>query len=661
MDRDDRQTPVEKEDGRIYYHHCTFIHDCSGIPIRIAVEDLVAVKTEADDEETRELRLKYWVGQVAALFEEDGDMRFMMRFFDLPAQWKYMNGDDARLMNLFGDSFRKLEILESDVCEVNPVDAILAKLNWWTKESEAVDDNRGLKGDEIPRGFFTDRMVVRCGSDGKRRHDLSDSLWPAPPGRRRNRLIVQCPVSRFSLQSAGLGASVVSSSLESTDPAYSRAVECLKLSVLPENLPCREEETATIREFVKAAVKTIGTSGNVLYISGVPGTGKTASVLSVMTHLQKTNSNPFEFININSMKLNTPTDLYLDLFNKLWIKGKKFKADKPQERLTEYFSISDPKRPVTVLLVDEIDYLVNKSQAVVYQLFDWPLLRTSKLILLTISNTMDLPERLMPRVASRLGLARLNFLPYNAEQIRKVIIERLKEAKAEHVFGEDGIRLAAMRVAMHSGDVRKALQICRRAIELREGPKVNAHDVNRAQQDLYSSPFIAMMAHLPYLAKVVLIALVKETEEKTAGSVILRDVYYRFTNILKTFGPSFPLRTLYFSDFTRVITDLKKQSLVKVAKQSASSLASYVAEIRVSAETPDFADLELQQASETRQVKKAGTTKRPKGVQRENTAAEEDVDGANYLICLNELIEGSDVRRALIDEAGDTTAQRLLL
>lgn len=101
------------------------------------------------------------------------------------------------------------------------------------------------------------------------------------------------------------------------------------------------------------------------------------------------------------MKLNTPTDLYLDLFNKLWIKGKKFKADKPQERLTEYFSISDPKRPVTVLLVDEIDYLVNKSQAVVYQLFDWPLLRTSKLILLTISNTMDLPERLMPRVASR--------------------------------------------------------------------------------------------------------------------------------------------------------------------------------------------------------------------------------------------------------------------
>jgi len=100
---------------------------------------------------------------------------------------------------------------------------------------------------------------------------------------------------------------------------------------------------------------------------------------------------------------------------------------------------------------------------------------------------------------------------------------------------------------------------------------------------------------------------------------------------------------------------------VKVAKQSASSLASYVAEIRVSAETPDFADLELQQATETRQVKKAGTTKRAKGVQKENTAAEEDEDGANYLICLNELIEGSDVRRSLIDEAGDKTAQRLLL
>jgi Cdc6-like AAA superfamily ATPase len=656
---DDAQFENIQDDGRIYYHHITYIPEDKSTQLRISVEDLVAIEANSDDEETRELKLKYWVGQVAALFEENGEQKLVLRFFDLPAQWRYMNGDDPRLANLFGDSFRKFELLESDVCEVNPVEVIKKKLNWWTNEADAIADNRNLKADEIPNGFFTDRMVVRCGSDGMRRHDLSDSLWPAPPGRRRNRLLGQCPVSRFSLDAASRPKTVTGR--QEADPVYSRAVECLKLSVLPENLPCREEETSTIREFVKAAVRSMGSSGNVLYISGVPGTGKTASVLSEMTRLQKTMK--FEFIYINSMKLNTPTDLYLDLFNKLWIdKKRKFRADKPLEKLTEYFSSSDENRPITVLLVDEIDYLVNKSQAVVYQLFDWPLLSTSKLVLLTISNTMDLPERLMPRVASRLGLARLNYLPYNSEQIRKVVSERLKEAKAEKVFAEDAVRFAATRVAMHSGDVRKALQICRRAIELREGPIVNPRDVHRAQLDLYSSPFIAIMAHLPYIAKVVLIALVRETEEKNAGSVILRDVYYRFSNILKTFGPSYPLRPVFYSDFSRVIQDLKKQSLIKVAKQSASSLASYVAETRFSAETPDAVDIELQEASEERQTKNlVKGNKRGKGVQATNKTMEEDDDGANYLICLNELIEGSDVRKALVDEAGDKTAQRLLL
>lgn len=38
-----------------------------------------------------------------------------------------------------------------------------------------------------------------------------------------------------------------------------------------------------------------------------------------------------------------------------------------------------------------------------YNLFDWPTRRHARLVVLTIANTMDLPERIMiNRVASRL-------------------------------------------------------------------------------------------------------------------------------------------------------------------------------------------------------------------------------------------------------------------
>ena len=51
--------------------------------------------------------------------------------------------------------------------------------------------------------------------------------------------------------------------------------------------------------------------------------------------------------------------------------------------------------------------LWNKKQSVLYNLFDWPTRPNSKLIVLAVANTMDLPERVMSnRVSSR--LVRLN-------------------------------------------------------------------------------------------------------------------------------------------------------------------------------------------------------------------------------------------------------------
>ena len=47
--------------------------------------------------------------------------------------------------------------------------------------------------------------------------------------------------------------------------------------------------------------------------------------------------------------------------------------------------------------------LWNKKQSVLYSLFDWPTHRNSKLVVLAIANTLDLPERVMSnRVSSRL-------------------------------------------------------------------------------------------------------------------------------------------------------------------------------------------------------------------------------------------------------------------
>lgn len=63
----------------------------------------------------------------------------------------------------------------------------------------------------------------------------------------------------------------------------------------------------------------------------------------------------------------------------------------------------------SVVLMDELDQLMTTKQDVVYNFFNWPTLVGSKLIVLAVANTMDLPERVMSgRVRSRLGACRHN-------------------------------------------------------------------------------------------------------------------------------------------------------------------------------------------------------------------------------------------------------------
>ena len=78
-----------------------------------------------------------------------------------------------------------------------------------------------------------------------------------------------------------LGSRSAPMSAASTPFEYAR--ERLHVSAVPGTLPCRDEEFAEIYSTVENAVTS--NKGCCLYISGVPGTGKTATVQEVIRTL----------------------------------------------------------------------------------------------------------------------------------------------------------------------------------------------------------------------------------------------------------------------------------------------------------------------------------------------------------------------------------------
>ncbi|TKR83139.1 hypothetical protein L596_016776 [Steinernema carpocapsae] len=85
-------------------------------------------------------------------------------------------------------------------------------------------------------------------------------------------------------------------------------------ALIPDRLPCRDQEYRHIEVFFKKAIAKNGESQS-MYISGVPGTGKTATVLQVARMYEEQKSSPkFHFIHVNAMELSDPKMFFAAVF-----------------------------------------------------------------------------------------------------------------------------------------------------------------------------------------------------------------------------------------------------------------------------------------------------------------------------------------------------------
>ncbi|KAM9280759.1 origin recognition complex subunit 1 isoform 1-T4 [Cariama cristata] len=319
----------------------------------------------------------------------------------------------------------------------------------------------------------------------------------------------------------------------------------LHVSAVPESLPCREEEFQDIYNFVES--KLIDGTGGCMYISGVPGTGKTATVHEVIRCLQQAAENDdlpsFQFVEINGMKLTDPHQAYVQILELLT--GQKVTATHAAGLLAKLFNTPGPKRKTTVLVVDELDLLWTRKQNVMYNLFDWPTQKHSKLIILAIANTMDLPERIMMnRVASRLGLTRMSFQPYTYKQLQQIISSRLNTVKA---FEEDAVQLVSRKVAALSGDARRCLDICRRATEICEFASqkrtpeiVRMAHVTEAIDEMFSSPYINAIRNASLHEQIFLKAILAEFRRAGVEEATVQQVYHQHVALCRIEGMQSP-------------------------------------------------------------------------------------------------------------------------
>lgn len=114
---------------------------------------------------------------------------------------------------------------------------------------------------------------------------------------------------------------------------------------------------------------------------------------------------------MNCLELKQPAYIYKQLLLKS--KGKLESTRKePHNLAIEFDRFIRLTKVHYVFVIDEVDFLYTKNENVIYNMVEWCSQPGCNFAIVMIANTMDFPEKLAPKITSRMGSWRMCFKPY---------------------------------------------------------------------------------------------------------------------------------------------------------------------------------------------------------------------------------------------------------
>ena len=360
-----------------------------------------------------------------------------------------------------------------------------------------------------------------------------------------------------------------------------------------EYLPCRKDEQDKIYNYIKKGLQTNGNYSS-LYIAGMPGTGKTASVKTIINILEselneakKKNEKtidgndiiPFRTLFLSGINYPNLSNVFKVIYKFIFTKAKdKMNIKNYIHALNNFFShrkkynrsktLVDPTNSHILLIIDELDILINTSQNLLYNIFNWTTYDFSRLIVISISNTLDLPNRLLPKIQSRMGNNIIMFKPYNKEELRMIIQDRGIDLK---LFSEDAIRLSCVKVAAINGDLRRVFHIFFKAKEInnmnnykkKNKELVSKYDILNAWDELFSSKISNIISSLHIFEKIIIATILSKIKEQNHTKINLGDLYDKKDIFIKKYNENSGNEyEITWEEYKKIIYNLMRIKLV---------------------------------------------------------------------------------------------------
>jgi cell division control protein 6 len=309
----------------------------------------------------------------------------------------------------------------------------------------------------------------------------------------------------------------------------------------PDTIPHRDKQINHIGLILAPVLR--GEKPSNIFIYGKTGTGKSLCVQHTVSRLletaKKNEGENIKVIYINC-KMSKVSDTEYRMLSQLILNfgvSVPFTGLPTNQLYQQFFSLLDAKKQSIILVLDEIDALINKiGDGVLYNLTRVNQdLKNAKLTLVGISNNISFINDLDPRVKSSLSEEEIVFPPYNANELKDILTERVGSAFNEGTITPSVIAKCAALAAQEHGDARKALDLLRVAGETAERMSNNMvaeEHVDQAERRLDMDKTTEIIKNQPKQSQCVLIAILKLAKNGNSG-IQTGDIYDVYVDVCR--------------------------------------------------------------------------------------------------------------------------------
>ncbi|MEK6973565.1 MAG: AAA family ATPase [archaeon] len=286
---------------------------------------------------------------------------------------------------------------------------------------------------------------------------------------------------------------------------------------IPEKILFRKKQIDELVDSLGVTIK--GKKADNVFIYGKTGTGKTSTakyVLNQLAEYKKESKSAVMDVYLNCRNYNSKYKVIGHIVKKFYQDNDYlgYSSTFIYEKMTEFLENNSTQ---LIVVLDEVDKIKDLDELIYSLIRTNDELKKAGISIIGISNKLTFKERLDPRSKSSLCEKELLFPPYNANELKAILEQRVKEAFFENVVDGSAINLAAAIAAQESGDARTAVMLLLRAGELAEkekSDKVTDVEVKKAKSKVEEEIMYDMISTLPEQQQLVLYSIARLTYEK---------------------------------------------------------------------------------------------------------------------------------------------------